>query len=489
LNILLITADQWRGDSLSSLGHPHARTPTLDRLAAEGVLFLRHHGQATPCGPARASLHTGLYACNHRSVTNGTPLDARHKTLARLLDRRGWDPVLFGYTDTSLDPRTLPEGDPALRTYEGVAPGFRAELLLPEHMGPWQEHLASRGYGRRDQVWDWYRGPLGAAAPWRDEDSETAFLTDRFLAWHAAQSGPWLAHLSFIKPHPPLVAAAPWHALVDPADVTSPSRGEAEAEVHPWLAVARSQPLGVAWGDLAGQRPCDLDDRTLRQLRASYFGLIAEVDHHLGRILDEVGADTLVIFTADHGEMLGDHGLLGKSGFYPEAFHVPLIIRMPGGVQGIRAGQFTEHVDLMPTILELLGIQIPLQCDGRSLVPFLRGEPPADWRKATHWEHDFRDVETRLFEQALGLPSDHCSILVHVEERQAYVHFTALPPLCFELEDDPGWTRNVALLPGKAGRVRDLAQATLSWRMGVAERRLTGAKLTPAGVLGQFDPL
>ena len=85
MNVLFVTADQWRGDSLSCLGHPAARTPYLDRLAADAVLFERHHGQATPCGPARASLHTGLYALNHRSITNGTPLDARHKTLAGLV--------------------------------------------------------------------------------------------------------------------------------------------------------------------------------------------------------------------------------------------------------------------------------------------------------------------------------------------------------------------------------------------------------------------
>jgi arylsulfatase A-like enzyme len=97
MNLLFITADQWRGDCLSCVGHPVVRTPNLDRLAADGVLFTRHHGQATPCGPSRASLHTGLYALNHRSITNGTPLDARHKTLAGLLRQADHDLVLFGY--------------------------------------------------------------------------------------------------------------------------------------------------------------------------------------------------------------------------------------------------------------------------------------------------------------------------------------------------------------------------------------------------------
>ena len=116
-NILFITADQWRGDCLSALGHPCLRTPNLDRLAAEGVLFRRHYSQATPCGPGRASLYTGLYLHNHRSVINGTPLDARHSNFALEARKAGYDPALFGYTDISPDPRTLPAGDPALTTY------------------------------------------------------------------------------------------------------------------------------------------------------------------------------------------------------------------------------------------------------------------------------------------------------------------------------------------------------------------------------------
>ncbi len=105
LNVLFITADQWRGDCLSALGHPMVRTPNLDALAADGVLFDRHYANAAPCGPSRASLHTGMYLQNHRSGTNGTPLDARHTNWALEAATLGYDPVLFGYTDTSRDPR------------------------------------------------------------------------------------------------------------------------------------------------------------------------------------------------------------------------------------------------------------------------------------------------------------------------------------------------------------------------------------------------
>jgi arylsulfatase A-like enzyme len=104
-NVLFITADQWRGECLSVLGHPIVKTPHLDALAAEGTLFRRHYAQATPCGPSRASLFTGLYLQNHRSVMNGTPLDDRHANIARETRKAGYDPALFGYTDIGADPR------------------------------------------------------------------------------------------------------------------------------------------------------------------------------------------------------------------------------------------------------------------------------------------------------------------------------------------------------------------------------------------------
>src|SRR6201993_3933194 len=114
-NVLFVTVDQWRGECLSYLGHPVVRTPNLDRLAARGVTFRNHFAQSAPCGPSRASLYTGMYAMNHRSVTNGTPLDARHTNVALVARELGFEPALFGYTDTSDDPPTAPPHHPRLR--------------------------------------------------------------------------------------------------------------------------------------------------------------------------------------------------------------------------------------------------------------------------------------------------------------------------------------------------------------------------------------
>ena len=147
INVLLITADQWRGECLSTLGHPVLKTPHLDALAADGVLFRNHYAQCMPCGPSRASLLTGMYMMNHRSVRNGTPLDARFTNIALETRGLGYEPGLIGYTDTSYDPRLLHGRDPSRERYSNVMPGF-LQLVPGSESGvagatPWLRHLAA----------------------------------------------------------------------------------------------------------------------------------------------------------------------------------------------------------------------------------------------------------------------------------------------------------------------------------------------------------
>ena len=180
------------------------------------MLFANHWAQAAPCGPSRACLYTGTYLSQNRSVLNGTPLDARFTNVALEARAAGYDPVLFGYTDTSIDPRTVPADDPRLRTYEGVLPGFRPVVDFPfEPLTPWIDWLVELGYERPERPHDIFRAdpsfpgaadhfPTWAPPVYRAEHSETAYLTDRLLAWLDDQGdGPWFAHASYLRPHPP----------------------------------------------------------------------------------------------------------------------------------------------------------------------------------------------------------------------------------------------------------------------------------------------
>jgi arylsulfatase A-like enzyme len=497
LNILLITADQWRAECLSCRGHPTVRTPALDALAAAGVLFPHHFTQCTPCGPSRASLLTGMYLMNHRSVRNGTPLDARFTNLALELRRHGYDPCLLGYTDTSLDPRHHAAADPALTTFSGVLPGFKQLVPGSEELGVWLADLRRKGYPVGPELEDAYRpgpdpdadgrGPTFAPALYAAEDSDTAFLAERALEF-VTEPGrrPWCLHLSILRPHPPFRAPAPYHAMYDPAAVPPFRRAEtveAEARQHPYLALAVEHHR--AWEGLdPALHPAE--ESAMRQLRATYYGLMTEVDHHLGRLFDRLKAtsqydDTLILFTSDHGEQLWDHWLLGKQGYFDQSFHIPLIVKAPGVPGGRIVEAFTENIDLMPTILDFAGAPVPRQCDGRSLRPLLAGEVPADWRSAAHYELDFRDPKDGLAERALGLSSTQCSLAAIRDHRFKYIHFAALPPLLFDLEADPDERQDRAGDPAYADVLRRYAQKMLSWRMAHAAPGLTEFHLGPQG--------
>jgi arylsulfatase A-like enzyme len=489
LNVLFVTADQFRSDCLSSAGHPVVRTPNLDRLAAAGVSFRRHFANAVPCAPSRASLYTGMYLMNHRGCTNGTPLDARHDNVALVARRLGYEPALFGYTDTGIDPRTCASDDPRLYSYEGVLPGFDPACHLAEGApDDWLAWMRSQGVDVPD---DW-RPFVDKPAPgtkWRTaygaEHSQTAYLTDRVLDYisDASESGrPWFVHLSYLRPHPPYLAPAPYDTMYDPASVPAPVRAATKAdqgEQHPLLGVMLVHPL-VHSPD---------GEQEQRELQATYYGMVTEVDDQFGRLLSWIDASgqadrTLIIFTSDHGELLGDHWLVQKIGWFDAAFHVPLIVRGPGvapSAVGRTVNVMTEHVDVLPTICALLDTEVPLQCDGRSLAPWLQGEDVDGWRNEVRFELDLRDPASTFLEEAFDVSLEECSIAVLRDEHGKYVQFAGrhvFPAIFFDLDDDPAQLVNRANDPAYAPKVLEYAQKMLAWRMRHAERTLTGMKLT-----------
>lgn len=483
-NILLITIDQWRADCLGAAGHPLVQTPALDNLAADGVRFASHYTQASPCGPSRASLHTGTYLHTHRSVFNGTPLDARFTNIALEFRSAGYDPLLFGYTDTTVDPRATTDDDPRLLTYEGHLPGFRVALPLPEDREAWYLWLESRGHdisdrgrflqGRADLDVPPGRGATWAPSPYATNETETAFVIGEILETLPTLCEPWFIHASILRPHPPFVVPDPYHDRYSPAEVGEPLPvGETG---HPFLDVLPE------WGFT--RAPEDELDR--RQLRATYYGMVDEVDDQVGRLLnalDDKGLTdhTAVVVTSDHGEMLGDHGLVSKMGFHDQAFHIPLIIRYPAlnGPTGVVINDFTENVDVMPTLLDLGELPLPDQCQGASVRPFLEGRTPETWRQATHWEFDFR-----VFAQTVGLPLDDCHLAVHRDRTGKLVQFGGMPDLFFDLESDPGEQYPLTDHPAMVACRSALAE----WRPSFSDSPLVNLLATPNGMITLRDP-
>ncbi len=501
-NVLFITADQWRGDCLGCVEHPLIKTPNLDQLAKEGVLFRKHYAQTVPCGPSRASLYTGLYAMNHRSVNNGTPLNKRFTNIAREVRKLGYDPTLFGYTDTSADPRDFHPKDPFLNTYEGLIPGMSSGVTLTDNQLPWIAELINRGYKkplneknifspRPNYPGSSKRGATFSPPIYSNKDSSVAFLTNELTKWlRVRENENWFVHLSYLRPHPPWIAPEPYNSMYDPKLINKPIRRKSldrESSQHPLLKMLHELiPRKGFFPDNQNSPASMANDLDISQAKATYFGLITEVDHHIGRIIDYLKdtkqySSTLIIFTSDHGEHLGDHYLFGKLGYFDQAYSIPLIIRDPENcnAHGTSVDVFTESVDVMPTILNWLGAKIPEECDGISLCSIVKGEIPHNWRTEVHWEYDFREIGSLqpIIQKKFRLSPDQCSLTVIRDEKFKYIHMTSLPPLLFDLKEDPEEFCNLANSPNFKNHVLEYAQKMLSWSMLHRDRTLVNINM------------
>ena len=253
---------------------PHHRRPVARRLprcrrssgrqdaqprppGGDGTYFARHYAQAAPCGPSRACLYTGLYQMNNRVVRNGTPLDARHDTIALAMRRLGYQPTLFGYTDQAVDPRTVPPDSPWLRTYEGILPGFDVARPTAGGSAALVRVAASSGASPRRPISGTSTRRSGGSTG-RPTNAPPRLRRRRHrdgvphrripvVARASRDAAPWFAHVSYLRPHPPFIVPEPFNTMFDPDEraALSPRRrhAAAEAAVHPlvdyWLRTTR----------------------------------------------------------------------------------------------------------------------------------------------------------------------------------------------------------------------------------------------------------
>lgn len=458
MNVLFIMADQLRWDHLGCAGHPYLKTPNLDALAKRGVRFANAFVNSGVCGPSRMSYYTGRYPISHGATWNRVPLSVGEVTLGEMLQGAGRRLALAGKTHVMPDrlglARLQLEGGSELATllerggfeeidrYDGHhAPGdesgYPAFLRTHGYGGadPWSDYVIS-GVDAQGQVQSgWFMRHVHLPARVREEHSETAYMTDQAIAFVDRMGGqPWVLHLSYVKPHWPYMAPAPYHAMYTPDQCLPVVRSEAELQgQHPVLAAYRQQEECISF-----QR-----DDCIRTVRPAYQGLITQLDHHLGRLfehLDRRGRldDTLIVFTADHGDFLGDHWLGEKELFYDTVQKVPFILVDPrpqaDATRGTVDERFVEGVDVVPTILDTLGVAAPThRLEGASLLPLLRGERPA-WRDATYSELDYAYRQARL---TLGKHVHQCRAFSLRTERWRYVYWLDEPEQLFDLQADP----------------------------------------------------
>jgi|DewCreStandDraft_5_1066085.scaffolds.fasta_scaffold00532_26 choline-sulfatase len=467
-NIVLLMSDQHRSDALGCAGNPYIRTPNLDRLAAEGVRFETAVCTSPLCMPSRATIATGLYAHAHGIRDNGAGnLPAFYPTFMRSLQQAGYHTAVVGKMHFATHGRrdSVRRPDIAHHREHTAALGFHdvheteGKMMSEWTDGPWTRYLAARGLleqfredyrRRRTELPCWYAEPSVLS----EEDHQDAYIGREGVRWLEQYDGgrPFFLWVSWAGPHDPWDAPGRFATMYRPEELPLPiadplARAPActrrRAERH---GLARATPL------------------ELRRMKASYYGLISLNDYWIGRILEVLERrgwldNTVIVYTSDHGEMLGDHGLIQKSTFYEQAVRVPFIVRWPARFpQGVVAREMVELIDLPATLMDLAGATIYPACQGRSLVPFLE-QPERVEREA---------VFSELNAQLMVRTSRYKYVYRPDEEIQEL----------YDLEADPQELNNLAGLPAYAAVEHDLRTRLLDW-MATTARPVTTKDMVP----------
>jgi len=491
-NILFVMLDQLRFDFLGCTGHPSIRTATIDALAARGVNFSNSFVQAAVCGPSRASFYTGRYVMSHGATYNNYPHRVDELTLGDHLAPLGIRNGLAGKTHMVPDVPgitrlELPDGsgirkhiancgfepwdhDDGLHRVAPFVPDTQYERYLRsrgyEGVNLWHEAANSviRDDGEDNSGWLMRNACFPTVAS--EEDSETAYMTRRAMEFvEDAGDTPWCLHLSYIKPHWPYVAPAPYHAKYNADDVLPGNRGEGEGEAHPVVDAFRKHPESVEF------RRDECRDTVI----PAYMGLIEQIDDHLGRMIDFLNDrgildDTIIVVTSDHGDYLGDHGLGEKELYFEEVLRIPMIVVDPSseadGTRGRVLDHMVESIDLIPTFVDLLGGTPNYDwLEGRSLMPLLHGADGGGWRDAVFAEHDY---SLRGARQTLDTePKQSKSWMVRTN-RWKYVHHATFRPELYDLQNDPAEQQDLGADAGHESVRIEMSARLLQW---FAERK------------------
>jgi arylsulfatase A-like enzyme len=456
--------DQLRWDYLSCYGHLKMHTPNIDSLATRGVRFANAYCQAPLCGPSRTSFYTGRYMSSHGVMANSDAMRLDDLTMADYLRPIGYRSALVGKADNHKDPEMLaafgidPESEYArAAACGGFEPydwheGLYPDAVLPENQAycaylnrhgypgknPWQDY-ANSGEDKDGNVRSGWR-LRNSIYPARvaEEHSETTYSTNRAIEFLEEQEGeqPWCLHLSYIKPHWPLIAPQPYHDLFGKTDIQTVVRADKELQnPHPVYAAFMEQEYSESFAR----------EDVRESLIPVYMGLIRQIDDQLGRLFDymkerDMFHQTLIVFTSDHGDYLGDHWLGEKDLFHEPSAKIPLIIVNPNSTadetRGSVCNEMVEAVDLLPTFVEYAGGNINHErVEGYSLMPLLRSHTaPGDWRQYAVSEIDYSDRGPRTL---LNLPPYDCRATMIRHQRWKYIHHNLFRPQLFDLQKDP----------------------------------------------------
>jgi arylsulfatase A-like enzyme len=489
-NIIWIMCDQLRHDYLGCTGHPALKTPNIDAMAKRGVRFSNAYVQSPICGPSRMSFYTGRYMRSHGSHWNGWPLRVGEPTLGDHLKKIGVRNVLVGKThmapdlegmkmlgippDTIIGVHVAQCGFEPYERDDGLHPTGRPrpryDAYLREHgyeaENPW-EHWANSGAdadGSLQNGWLLVHADKAARIP--DEHSETPYMTRRamdFITESEADGQPWCLHLSYIKPHWPYIAPEPYASLYGATDVLPAVRSQSERQ--------NAHPVFAAYMDMRYSRNMARDEARAKVI-PTYMGLIKQIDDQMGALMDFLGKrdllnTTMIVFTSDHGDYLGDHWMGEKDLFHDASAKIPLIVIDPlpvaDATRGTVCDALVEAIDLAPTFVDYFGATPPGHIlEGRSLMPLLRGETPTGWRRVVFSEYDYAMQDVRLM---LDQPIERCRLFMVFDGRWKYIHASGFRPMLYDLASDPQELVDRGEDPSCATEIARLQAALFDWAL------------------------
>lgn len=520
-NVLFIMCDQLRFDYLGCSGHPTIKTPNIDRLAARGVRFSNAYCQSPICGPSRMSTYTGRYVSSHGSHSNFAPLRIGEKNIGHHLNPLGVRTVLVGKTHMKADTEGMErlgvEPESEIGVHHAQA-GFEAyerdDGIHPDTMVrpglAYNDYLKSKGYRDDDNPWHWtansvetengvrsgfFNDRVDLPARVSEEDSETPYMTRRAMDFLAEDDGetPWLLHLSYIKPHWPYVAPAPYNNMYTADDVIPVVKSEGElADPNPLVKHFIERVAGKTFGK----------DDARETVIPVYMGLISQIDDQLGILFEfmkerDLLDNTMIVFTSDHGDYLGDHWMGDKDYFHDPSVKVPLIVVDPDksadATRGTVDESLVESVDLLPTFIEYYGGTVQKNTlDGLSLHPKIRGQA-IEWRDCVISEYDY---SCQVFRPETGrMPLDCRSYMVATKEWK-YVHAPGYPPVLFDLINDPDELVDLGRDPNFEDIRRSMFNRLAGWALQYRQRetwsedhnvKMTGMEEKLGVLIGYWD--
>ncbi len=462
--------DQQRYDCLGANGNAIIRTPNLDRLAAGAASFASAFVQAPVCVPSRISYFTGRYPHSHQNRVNYTPCDRREVLMQKLFQAAGYQtgsvgklhyypPTLEHARSTGFDRVLLDDGVPRTDPHSDyVKWRKRSDPNATIHYNATAKNIAP---GKNP-----FRGAVSYEfTPTAWTGAETCALLREFTR----SSRPFFLFSSFFKPHSPYTAPQPYDSMYDAVEIPLPRRTTLED--------IRTLPLPVQRQILRGRPQYDMDRQRLQWIYRSYYASVSMIDREVGRILDELersgkAQDTVIVFASDHGDQLLEHGLLEKNVLFEASIHIPLLISFPERVRPGRYLELIETVDLMPTLLDLCGLPIPVNAQGRSFAALVSGRNYKP-REAVFAENIIPEVITG---GALDLPFEPGKGVGGIQHPDAKMVRTSRWKLnyypgqggeLYDLKEDPQETYNRYI--DQRELVSELKGAILDWLITAGE--------------------